>query len=434
MDSETAIEGRSAPSESPKGGTQVELRNPTGTARRRKAHLLAAVLFVLTLIIYRVPFDPNGTLANAGHETLAVAHSLATNGTFANPFRVMDTGPTAHVAPAFPFLVALLIKVFGDGPAGLFALRLMDVLVYAVQLSLLPLLAARFGIKLWAGFLAGGAYLFGVFIDPSWEANCLGLVLICLAFPMYAGLRSTLSAKSALVAGVLWGVAMLMNPLTVLGFVAWLLMIGFAGHTTMRTRLVLFVPLLIVMPWMIRNFLVFGRPVFVRDNFGLELAVSNSSCTTYTAAIQTPNCPEFDAHPNRSLEEAQRLQRLGEVKYNSQKLHQALGWIRSNPSAFIKLSAHRCFAFWFQGGLIVLVSSILAIPGLWLLWKKNRAAAQLMLLWLVAFPPIYYFVAFGTRYRYPILWATMLPAAYFLSELIGKLASKPQQNVQSENP
>ena len=31
-----------------------------------------------------------------------------------------------------------------------------------------------------------------------------------------------------------------------------------------------------IMPWLVRNYEVFGTPVFVRDNFGIELRIGNN--------------------------------------------------------------------------------------------------------------------------------------------------------------
>jgi hypothetical protein len=39
-------------------------------------------------------------------------------------------------------------------------------------------------------------------------------------------------------------------------------------------------PLLIVSLWMVRNYLVFKRPILIRDNLGKELANSNNPCAS----------------------------------------------------------------------------------------------------------------------------------------------------------
>jgi hypothetical protein len=67
--------------------------------------------------------------------------------------------------------------------------------------------------------------------------------------------------------------------------------------------------------------------------------------------------------------------------------------------------------------LVVWVLALLSIPGLWVLWRSHRSAAGIVVIWLVLFPPIYYFIQYDVRYRYPILWATFLPGCFFLTDL-----------------
>ena len=52
-------------------------------------------------------------------ESVRLARSLAETGQFANPFVPLDTGPSAHTAPVLPALLALLMRVFGDGVTGM---------------------------------------------------------------------------------------------------------------------------------------------------------------------------------------------------------------------------------------------------------------------------------------------------------------------------
>src|ERR1700733_10707588 len=42
-----------------------------------------------------------------GYEVVRIATSLATRGTYADPYAAMRTGPTAHTAPGYPLLLAL---------------------------------------------------------------------------------------------------------------------------------------------------------------------------------------------------------------------------------------------------------------------------------------------------------------------------------------
>jgi hypothetical protein len=52
------------------------------------------------------------------------------------------------------------------------------------------------------------------------------------------------------------------------------------------------------------------------------------------------------------------------------------------------------------------------------MWKKSRSAAGILALWLLLFPLIYYVIQFDLRYRFPILWVTLLLAGFLISEFV----------------
>src|SRR5579863_6424282 len=76
----------------------------------------------------------------AGFETFAVAHSLAAQGQYANPFE-LATGASALLPPVYPIFLALLMKVFGSVAAFATALTLCHMLVHALHAALLPRLS-----------------------------------------------------------------------------------------------------------------------------------------------------------------------------------------------------------------------------------------------------------------------------------------------------
>src|SRR5690242_12232245 len=45
-----------------------------------------------------------------GYETGSIARSIAAGHGFASPFRNIDTGPTAWIAPIYPYFCALMFK------------------------------------------------------------------------------------------------------------------------------------------------------------------------------------------------------------------------------------------------------------------------------------------------------------------------------------
>jgi hypothetical protein len=88
------------------------------------------------------------------NETARVAESLAEHGSFANPF-CGETGPTAHVAPGYPFLLSLLYRVTGTDTAGEISKQILTSAIVALGYALLPLIAVRCNMSIHVGALAG---------------------------------------------------------------------------------------------------------------------------------------------------------------------------------------------------------------------------------------------------------------------------------------
>src|SRR5208282_431495 len=103
-------------------------------------------------------------------------------------------------------------------------------------------------------------------------------------------------------------------------------------------------------------------------------------------------------------EEALKVQQMGEVEYNRERMTEAISWMKANPETFVDLSVQRFAAFWFPknsvsaGNGIILRPWVLAgftllsIPGLFFMWRNARVSSYVAGLWLLFFPVIYYFV------------------------------------------
>lgn len=328
-------------------------------------------------------------------------------------------------------LVSVLIKWLGDGPASVNAVQWLGTFVAALQLSLWPWVAERLGMGFFSGVIAGGAWLFAGFVLlPMWEAVYVGLLILILAVCMRRILGGQATTLFVLLTGVLWGITFLFNPVPLLAYVALAIWIICSRKLPRIQRLAfVIVPILVISPWLVRNYEVFHHTVLIRDNLGTELSSSNNPCATFS--FRTNQLTHCNNHPNDRVVEASKVRALGEYEYNQVKLQEALGWIKNNPGTFANLTKQRFLAFWFYSLdgkyfanwhtstriLIIWLVFPLSIGGLWLLLKRDQNSALICLAWLVLFPPIYYFVAFIPRYRYPILWASFMPASFFLTEV-----------------
>ena len=111
------------------------------------------------------------------------------------------------------------------------------------------------------------------------ESTLAALLIICAAFLMERSLRTEITRSQLLLWGMVWGILLLLQPVVTVVLLAWTFVLHFRSqHSRLQKLALATLPLVMVTPWLIRNFVVFHRPVFIRDNLGLELAVSNNSC------------------------------------------------------------------------------------------------------------------------------------------------------------
>ncbi len=338
--------------------------------------------------------------------------------------------------PLYPAYLALILMAFGNGAVAANIIIWTAVLLLAFQLMMLPILARHLGLGFWTGVLAALAWI-AAGIPPSflWESNLSAVLVMGVVFVMQSSFFGALSTKQILISALLWGGLLLLQPVVAAVFLFWLLLVHFRSQTSWPHKIALaLLPMVIVAPWIARNFMVFHQPVFIRDNLGLELAVSNNPCASPLFEDNDRSGCFALTHPNENYEEALRVQQLGEIEYNRIRLREAISWIAANPRAFADLSAQRFAAFWFPPRaekkangtvwhpFVLHLFSLLSIPALFFMWRNARSGAYVVLLWLVFFPPIYYFTQFMDRYRYPIFWATFLSGSYFLTEVVRGLA------------
>jgi hypothetical protein len=398
--------------------------------RRWSCTLVCFLLFAAALCRYwvhdlpePVPHDP---------ESFRLARNIAEKGEFANPFIALDTGPSAHLAPAFPGFLALLIRLFGDGSAGMYAIKLAAAIILSTQVALFPVFSRALGMGELNGTITAGIW---IAVKPGFiygfEAVYVGILMaiaVCY-FRWYLDSPPAASTGLAWLLGCVGGLLMITSP------TASVIFLGFFGLLLWRDKLAIFkrsslltivlLSALIVAPWTIRNFVVFHRFILVRDNLGLELSVSNNDYAAFGIYQNFANGCFKKTHPNLNVDEARKVLANGEPEYNELKLQEALSWIKSHPAKFLSLSAMRVAAFWEPASeegawwsvlgvgrrlerLPVLLMTLLSVPGLFMLYRRDRLGAWLCLICLGLYPVVYYFVQYEYRYRVPILWVTFL--------------------------
>jgi hypothetical protein len=297
-------------------------------------------------------------------ETEFAARNLAREGALAN-IHGDDSGPTAHLAPLYPLLLAGTFRLLGVGtPAANLVKCGYAVLAVAVAYSALPLLAARAGLSRRAGLAAAilGALPLrcSVETEANWEQPCVTAVLVGIAWCFVWLHDREWGAGPAAGTGILCGAAVLFSGVLVLP--PALFTLGeFFSRPGLRRRIarssaVLTAGgLLVLSPWIVRNFVVFGRFIPVRDNAGLELRIGNNPAADGTT-FGPDRWPQMDKdlhgpfrpyHPQNNEAQRERLKQLGEPAFMDEMGRDARAWIAAHPTRFVVLCLRRFRLFWF---------------------------------------------------------------------------------------
>ena len=96
-----------------------------------------------------------------GGETVNIALALHRGEGFSNPFATGPSGPTAHAAPLYPFVLAAVYSIFGTGVTGGLAVLALTTSVWALQCAFVQLFASLHGAS-----RAGACAAFALAIPP----------------------------------------------------------------------------------------------------------------------------------------------------------------------------------------------------------------------------------------------------------------------------
>jgi hypothetical protein len=388
-----------------------------------------------------------------GAEMWNLARNIADHGTFANPFASLATGPTAVNPPLYPLILAGLIKVFRVMYLSYNASVLGCILANAITTALLPRISVVFLGDSIPGIIASILWLAAMQSIPGWDTNytVAGLLFFCYFTASCIGVDRNAGRYAAFggtVAGLLW----LLNPSSMLVSLPW---IGFmfwraranSRRTVRYCGIIVTVFCVFVIGWCGRNYLQLGGFV-VRTNLGMTLNASNNDCAQSSMIEDELNGCYGAHHPNESVREAELLRTMGEIQYDSNQIAKTKAWIRANPARFLKLTMTRTIEFWFPAREVIppgyeyasnfgiphyaqsvarqqnriaytiWIITILSLPGLVLMARRREPFVLFVVAVMAIYPLMYYVVVSDLRYRYPVIWLSLLPAGYFIRELL----------------
>ena len=378
-----------------------------------------------------------------GFEMGRIGRSIAEGHGFSSPYEG-DTGPSAWEPPLYPYLIGGVFKVFGVYTLAS-AWVLLSINSLLATLTTIPVfwIAHRtFGERnaVWSAFVwALCPYVWYWSIHWIWDTTFTPLVLACV-FLVALELQDWLGWRGWILFGALYGLGTLANP-TMLAF------LPFCGLWIWRGRYKCGLPSLagvvlssvtffmVLSPWLIRNYEVFGQFVFIRNDFGLQFRLGNGPGAD---GMLMPYL-----QPNLNQLELEKFQRMGELKYAAECKRVAFEWVREHPGRFAVISLKRLFYFWngvprptgstavfdFRSSAF-LATSVLALWGLSRALRQKRPGAWLYAGLVLTYPAAYYFVFPHARYRHPMEPELLILIVFLLSQVRirpGIMASGPSR-------
>jgi len=209
---------------------------------------------------------------------------------------------------------------------------------------------------------------------------------------------------------------------------------------------VLFAALILISPWTLRNYAVFGKLIPVKTGFGKVAYESNPIlASTYSSGpygcsdvIDPPwisqnvreaiivsghnqvalvqkgfECMEKEAHEG--------YEEFNEAEWNSLFLEKTFDFILTQPLIFAEMTYYRILYFFtFMNLKIIIISVLFVISAI--ITLKNKKARVLTLFGLIFSFTYFLVVSFWYRYRYPIEPIFLILASYPPVLLISKIS------------
>lgn len=388
--------------------------------------------------LYPERTDPGRDHWRCGGEAGRIARSIAQGEGFSNPL-FGKTGPTAWLAPVFPYLLAEIFKLFGIySKASAIAALALDCLFSAVTCIPVYFIARKtFGdsAAAWAAAWAWAFFPYAIYFsaDFIWSTT-LSTLLMSLIFLMVLYLESSSSAWLWIGFGALSGFAALTDPVVMsvapfLGAWAWYRLYRSGQRWLLPGTGAVLAVVLVVSPWFIRNYETFHKVIPFRSCLGLEVYFGNNADSWHWGP------PGY--HPSDNENEWREYQQLGEIAYTEKKFHQGLAFINSHRLLYAEQTVRRVVYLWtgfwsvsprylqeepldpfnmmFCSGL-----TLLTLMGLLRTWGTNRALAFPYILVFLLFPVIYYLTHPEDYYRRPIDPQFVVLSAYAVAAWVAE--------------
>jgi 4-amino-4-deoxy-L-arabinose transferase-like glycosyltransferase len=388
--------------------------------------ILGLALVARLLVVIAMPElgDPNSMDTS---NYLHLARSLVETGSYA-----MWAKPSAYVAPAYPFFLAGVFKIFGEN---FFVVKLFQIALGSTAVLLIYFLALRFTRPAAALLAALIVALHPELVGVTGFIYTETLFVFLLTATLLLTVRAMASAKPAhfLIAGVLLGLTTLCRGTTFYlpFFILAAALLSSQRWKLMRRWAIFMAGMVLAMaPWTLRNY----------HHFHVFLPVATGSGDVFW----TGNYLEFDGEYRYQETQAKMLEIAGDVDLvtrDRKLMADAKQRIFAKPLPHAWLFVRKIFRYWLRVyedvpsgearqrnwlvfGTLAAVHYALLFPAVWGLRRCNWRddGVKMLLAFVVYYTLVHAATLAVARYRIPLLPLLGLAAAAGLLSLLAENA------------
>ena len=312
---------------------------------KRTVLFLVLVAFVLrAAVIFLLPDYKNPEAYESG----AIAENLAGGHGFRGGAWFVAEGPTAFMAPVYPFLIAffkitgfpypyLLLQLFQAAMASFAVFLLYRLCLFYVQ-RIVALISA----------LLLAVYPISIYFSRLVLSSSLTLFLLIASLYFLSCCFHRRRRADPFLAGVSMGAGLLLEPALAFSFAG---VFGFlcvrhgkdrSFASVARTlSLIALVTIAVIGPWVWRNYALFDRFIFIKNTAGLNLWQGNHAGATGSLFTREGKSVMASLSP----EEVDQLIAMTEIEMNDWFLKKATSFIKAHPLEFARLYLSRLFNF-----------------------------------------------------------------------------------------
>ncbi len=351
---------------------------------------------------------------------------------------------TSSHAPLYPYLLSIFYHL-GQKPWTYLTIQLVQVFLSLITVVILYKIALLLFTRTVALLTA-----FGVSVYPPFVYYCAKLVpttifLCLLSLTLLLVLEHRKNDVTYIISsGIALGLSLVCDPLAFALFPALIVWYFIQKKIPLGNILsLMFISLVLLVPWTVRNYSVHGQIVPVTTQFGINFWIGNNPNATgtdyykvYSAEkglfiLMTETLP-----PNTQ----QQLKSMSEIERSQFFFNQGLKFIRYSPGKFFKLLFKKTYLYWWFAPSEIAASTdiakyrgiytifyapllILGILGIALSLRQSYVKrASLIFLTIFFISSIYILTHVGLmRYRVPLEAYLIMFASFAVMTLIGNL-------------